>query len=291
MKKSLAILLSLALILCMIPSTAFAATSENTDGGEAREQLNISNAKISLPAGPFIYNLGEGIQPVPTVTNADGKTIDSSNYDVSYENNTIVGEATIKVSGKNAYTGETTAIFTIVPLDLGSAGVTITEKQGNEITSETVTADNIVVKYNNKVIDNGFNVTSKLSPADKEVVLVTIEANDNNFTGKKTQAFNIRKHISKGYTVEAPAYTYTGKAIEPSLTFKKDGKIVSLVKGTDYTVSYSDNINAGTCNITVGGQGKYIGTIIGHFEIKPKSVSGLVLKFRMLHRTVQFHLL
>ncbi len=42
---------------------------------------------------------------------------------------------------------------------------------------------------------------------------------------------------------------YTGKAIEPTLTVK-NGELI-LVEGTDYSVSYSDNIIVGTAKVTV----------------------------------------
>ena len=42
---------------------------------------------------------------------------------------------------------------------------------------------------------------------------------------------------------------YTGKAIEPTLTVK-NGELI-LVEGTDYSVSYSDNIIVGTAKVTI----------------------------------------
>ena len=44
-------------------------------------------------------------------------------------------------------------------------------------------------------------------------------------------------------------YTYTGNAIEPVVTVKYGE--MTLVAGTDYTVSYSNNIDAGTATVTV----------------------------------------
>ena len=60
-------------------------------------------------------------------------------------------------------------------------------------------------------------------------------------------------------------YTYTGKAIEPEVTVTLGGK--ELVKGTDYTVDYSNNTNAGTATATVTGMGNYTGTAAATFEI------------------------
>ena len=59
--------------------------------------------------------------------------------------------------------------------------------------------------------------------------------------------------------------TYTGKAITQEPVVKLDGK--TLTKGTDYTLSYLNNINAGTATVTVTGAGAYIGTIKKNFTI------------------------
>lgn len=60
--------------------------------------------------------------------------------------------------------------------------------------------------------------------------------------------------------------TYTGSAITPAVTVTLDGK--TLVSGTDYTVSYSNNVNEGTATVTVTGKGAYTGTATTTFVIK-----------------------
>lgn len=59
---------------------------------------------------------------------------------------------------------------------------------------------------------------------------------------------------------------YTGKAVTQKLTVKVAGKI--LTSGTDYTVSYSNNISAGTATVTVTGLGRYTGAVSRTFAIK-----------------------
>ena len=73
-------------------------------------------------------------------------------------------------------------------------------------------------------------------------------------------------NISKAaVTLAKTSYTYDGKAKTPSVTVKLDGK--TLVLNTDYTVSYSDNIKAGTAKVTITGRGKYTGTKTASFTI------------------------
>lgn len=66
-------------------------------------------------------------------------------------------------------------------------------------------------------------------------------------------------------TLSQTNYTYDGKAKTPSVTVKLDGK--TLVLNTDYTVSYSDNINVGTAKIIVTGRGNYTGSKTASFTI------------------------
>jgi len=65
-------------------------------------------------------------------------------------------------------------------------------------------------------------------------------------------------------------YRYNGKAHLPTLT------ITGLTEGTDYTISYFDNINAGTALITATGMGNFTGTTSATFTIHPVSFSSNV---------------
>ncbi|MCF0145300.1 MAG: hypothetical protein HUJ73_01815 [Eubacterium sp.] len=61
------------------------------------------------------------------------------------------------------------------------------------------------------------------------------------------------------------SFTYTGSAIKPAVVVKSFEKILN--PATDYTVSYSNNINAGTASVTVTGKGIYKGTLKKNFTI------------------------
>lgn len=60
--------------------------------------------------------------------------------------------------------------------------------------------------------------------------------------------------------------TYTGKKLTPGVTVKsKSGK--TLANGTDYSVTYKNNTNAGTATVTVTGKGAYSGSKKATFTI------------------------
>lgn len=60
-------------------------------------------------------------------------------------------------------------------------------------------------------------------------------------------------------TLENSSYTYTGTEIKPKVTKVTVGD-KTLIETEDYTVSYSDNVNAGTAKVTITGAGNYTGT-------------------------------
>ena len=65
---------------------------------------------------------------------------------------------------------------------------------------------------------------------------------------------------------------YTGKELTPAPEVTLGS--TKLEAGTDYTVSYTDNINVGTATVTIRGTGTYEGTVAAQFTITPASMEG-----------------
>ena len=63
--------------------------------------------------------------------------------------------------------------------------------------------------------------------------------------------------------------TYTGSAKKPNVTVKDGEKVLTL--NTDYTVSYTNNVNAGTATVTITGKGNYTGSVSKNFTINKAS--------------------
>ena len=73
-------------------------------------------------------------------------------------------------------------------------------------------------------------------------------------------------HGDEVFVDDIPSHDYTGFPIEPAVKVENwDDEL--LVEGTDYTVSYSNNINAGTAVAIITGMGQYQGTIRRAFDI------------------------
>ena len=91
-------------------------------------------------------------------------------------------------------------------------------------------------------------------------------ANDNGFTFVSTS-----KSIEKAEVSGLSDKTYTGKAITQTPVVKLDGK--TLKAGTDYSVAYKNNTNAGKATVTITGKGDYKDTITKTFTISKASIS------------------
>ena len=87
------------------------------------------------------------------------------------------------------------------------------------------------------------------------------------YTGGAITSFIIDRAAlaSADVTLASGTCTYNGKAWKPAVTVKHGG--MKLVSGTDYTVTYSNNVNAGTATVKVEGKGNYKGTVTKKFTI------------------------
>lgn len=65
---------------------------------------------------------------------------------------------------------------------------------------------------------------------------------------------------------------YTGVPLKPAVVVKLNGK--ALVRGTDYTVTYRNNVCAGTATAIVTGAGSYFGTTSATFRIRRSNLAG-----------------
>ena len=79
-------------------------------------------------------------------------------------------------------------------------------------------------------------------------------------------------------TLSETSYEYSGSAYTPAVTVTLNRQ--TLTKSTDYTVEYSNNVNAGTGLVTVTGRGSYSGTAGASFTIVAKSLNSAVVTLK-----------
>ena len=237
-------------VTCKGDSTHSNATSKKCK----IEKASIANATVSKIANQRYT--GKSITPVITITMGDKKLVKGTDYTLSYKNNVSVGTATIVVTGRGNYIGTTQTTFQIT----GS----------NEKSQAIITCNNKAYNGTDQVIATCSGGTIS-GATQKEVGTYTITCKgDSNHTDAPSEKCSIKKpNINVATIGNIADQKYTGKAITPNPAVKI-GSIV-LTKDKDYTLSYKNNVNAGTATIVVTGIGNYEGVKSATFKItKPE---------------------
>ena len=125
----------------------------------------------------------------------------------------------------------------------------------------------VTVKLNGKTLKNSTDYTVSYSNNTKVgTAKVTIKGKGN-YTGSVSKTYSIKNNFKKATVSSISTKAFTGKNITQSITVKYNGK--TLKKGTDYTVSCSNNKSIGTATVKITGKGSYTGTITKTFKINP----------------------
>ena len=262
--------------------------------------IEVTIAPKSLDSGAIV--LGEttytydGTEKKPSVTVKDGSTTVSSDaYTVSYSSNTNAGTATVTVTDKEGgnYVVNGTATFTINRKTLASDDITIKlNPESVEFNYEEQKPEVILYDGNaddGKIIPSSeYSVTyyKNVKVGTATAVVTDSDADGGNYIlAEKSATFTIiaRTVDNPKITVSPLTFTYDGTEKEPDVTVK-DGD--TLIPSTEYTVTYSNNVNVGT-NATVtitdneGGSYTVSGTATfsivanGSTYIPPTARSGL----------------
>ena len=273
-----------------VGTTTITASSAQTDvytAGTASYTLNVykdlSHSSITVEVAEATYN---GAPLEPAVTVKDGETSIAEFVSVEYANNTNAALSTAETAPTvtvtattgaevNYYKGSAQKTFTITAMSLET--VLINDIVDQTYTGEAITPTLLVTEGDKiLILDTDYTVTYT-DNVNAGTATATITGMGN-YQGTKSKTFTITaKSLATGYTVSVDAtqtYTYTGSAITPGVTVAPVGGGDALVLDTDYTVSYSNNVNAAKADdataptVTVTGKGNYTGTASAKFTIE-----------------------
>lgn len=93
----------------------------------------------------------------------------------------------------------------------------------------------------------------------------------NHLSGSRTVTFPIEKADISSTEIAVKNATFTGSAVKPSVAVKLGA--VTLKEGTHYTLSYKNNVNAGTAQVTISGKGSLEGAVTKSFTIAKADIS------------------
>ena len=125
----------------------------------------------------------------------------------------------------------------------------------------------VTVKLSGKTLKNGTDYTVSYSNNTKVGTATVKITGKGNYTGSVSKTYSIKNNFKKATVSGISTKAFTGKNITQSITVKYNGK--TLKKGTDYTVSYSNNKKVGTATVKIAGKGSCTGTVTKTFKINP----------------------
>lgn len=234
---------------------------------------SIANAQITFDLDSYVY-LGRAWQPAISVA-VGGVVLSVEDYTVGYSDNTDAGTATVKVTGQNGYYGEKEATFTILPKDITNADQQLIQTPVEVSVSNAVAGKDpdVVVTYNGMTLVKDTEYTVQFDTSSGTGIC-TITGKGSNYTGTRTETYAVVNGDLSAYTIDVSDMTYTGEALTPTVILKDASGNSPLREGVDYTVSYTNNINVGSANVTVQGIGAYGGQLTKNFNITAADLSG-----------------
>lgn len=236
-------------------------------------RAGIARADIAVAGESFIYT-GSPITPAVSVTLKNGtQLMKDRDYTLAYTNHTNAGTATVTVTGIGNY------------IDTAKKTFVISKAKAPEISWPTASAITCGEKVSNSLLSGGSTQYGTFAWSDTvkdtiptvgtssyKVVFTPSADTKNNYetitTTEKEISLTVNaKSLTGANVTVSGSYTYTGQAQIPAadaVTVQLDGK---TIPNDRYTISASDNTNAGQATVTVTGKDDYIGTASGTFTI------------------------
>ncbi len=243
---------------------------------------NISDADVWTDNLTVAFN-GKEQKPVPVVT-WKGKKLSAKkdySFNVSPQTTIAAGDYKVTLTGTGNYTGEKEIDFTI------TEGLPVPKLTVSKIPDYTYTGKAFepkpTVKDGKEILEEGKHYTLEYPDSETGVntevgtgyvIIKGTGPRLGKYCGEKRVTFQIKAAamMNKAKVAFGPA-VYTGSAVEPACTVtmsvKENGVTVdrTLVKDTDYTVTYQNNVKAGTATAVFVGKGAYGGTLKKTFKI------------------------
>ena len=216
---------------------------------------------------------GTAIEPELSLT-YNGMTLqEGTDYTVAFSNNTAVGTASVKITGKGNYSGSKTVTFAITPPPLLEDDVTLAGNGTFEYTGSSI-QPGVRVTHDGTELTEGTDYTVAYGENTAVGTGTVTVAGKGNYGGMITKTFTIipatitEDMVSLGVN---PSYTGFGVKVPVKVTWNE----MLLTEETDYLCAYSNNVNVGenTASVTITGTGNFSGSVTKTFSITPADLS------------------
>lgn len=210
-----------------------------------------------------VYQLKPGFALTPKLKTSPS-FVEGADYALSYSSCDKVGSGLVTVTGIGRYTGSVVVEVPIVEsLDRPLLSDCCFGKIEDQVYTGSEIYPSVVLKNASGVeVDQTRECSLRYSNnvnVGKATVTASESASSSSYIGEVSTGFNILPaDIDDAYFVSIGDAAYTGNEIEPDVLIRFNGK--TLVKGTDYDLTYSDNVKVGTAHVVVAGKGNFSGT-------------------------------
>lgn len=244
--------------------------------------------EVKLDINEVTYNTLEQ-KPNIQVLDGDGNEVNSAGYEITYSTQNFTDAGTIIIFANvldnvnyALFTDQVSAIFTINKEDLSKTTTTIED----EIFTSLEIKPTFNLFLEEHILDEKEFVVSGYennTNAGKAKIIVTSQ-NINYFGVKEIEFTILPKQLEEQMysIVEEKTFVYNGS--EQTLDFElrytlNDNYSSLLVRGTDYSVNYENNINANATNsavLTITGINNYTGSLTRRFSIQKANPTVMV---------------
>jgi hypothetical protein len=265
-------------------------TGRSTWKGVVTKTYTITKAPsvVTLAPEPLSLTYTGASQTLIAAGDATGGTLlyslDNSSYKTALPTGTAAGAHTVyyKVQGDSNHqdTEVETVTVTIAKKAITISGITAQDKVYDGTTAATlgygqvvyggiVSGDNLTVTakgaFANANVGTGKNVTiSELALGGTSIANYQLAESGQQTTATATIT---PRSIQGAVLSDIVAQTYTGQPQTPAVSVTLDGTV--LTAGTDYSVTYTNNVNVGEATLTVTGIGNYQSSVQATFAIVP----------------------
>ncbi|MBR1444322.1 MAG: InlB B-repeat-containing protein, partial [Firmicutes bacterium] len=288
-------------VICLSKNATF---SQSFDGGaRTRTTMYVPNSAYARYNSLGIVGGYYGVNALKTVSymeKGDGITSVTADVDALceydgrkyYTAGDTLALTLDGVTGKNVYCNNSTLLtqnaedkyILTVPSDTDSFTISSSDKDSIALAEITLDKEyyiayggnaiepSVIVKIGDTTLTEGTHYTVSYSDNTSVGTGSVIITGIGDYIDTAVKEFAIvdenTKNIADTEIVfDSTGYEYTGLAIEPSFSVTYNGE--TLTKDTDYTVTYSNNINDGTASVTIKGitGNSWAGTKTAEFNI------------------------
>ena len=287
------------------PGTATVTLTPGYNGtftGSRTETFTIDPRSMNSPAlqaflsqNRYVWTEGAGpFTPEVNVKWGDKKLTEGTDYTLTYQNNSSVGTASAVITGKGNYSDTRVLEYTIFrPVGLDDAATI--DPIAPEIYTGEELEPKVTVKVGNQILTEGWDYSVSYSNNVKAGEATVTVTGRRDYTGEKTATFTIdpadlgvlaaqgalTMTLKKSeYPYGDAIYTFSGGEKKPEATLtlvdpEDSWNNIRLYEGTSYTLSFENNIEAGTATAIATGTGNYGGMCTAEYTINPLNLNDL----------------